>query len=30
MTKLALYSILDALAGKDLVEGEGETYRTTA
>ncbi len=30
MTKLALYSILDALAGKDLVEGEGETYRTAA
>jgi DNA-binding MarR family transcriptional regulator len=26
MRKLSLYSVLDALAGKDLVERDGETY----
>jgi predicted transcriptional regulator len=26
MRKLGLYSVLDALAGKDLVDNDGETY----
>lgn len=30
MQKLSLYSVLDALDGKDLVEGEGETYALAA
>jgi predicted transcriptional regulator len=30
MTKLSLFSILDTLAGKGLVEGDGHEYRTTA
>lgn len=30
MRKLSLYSVLDALAGKDLVDAEGETYMLAA
>jgi predicted transcriptional regulator len=30
MTKLSLYSILDTLSTKELVEGDGWTYETAA
>lgn len=30
MTKLSLYSILDTLSTKDLVEGDGWTFETAA